>query len=211
MDIPTNAPVQCTDGPGGRSTYLIINPFTQTVTHLVVREKQFTHPERLVSIDQIAESTPDQIQLNCTRQELEAMPHFKEVEYIQVDEPFEGVAPNEYFMWPYVFPEPMPEYGTHYVPVTHELIPPDELAIRRGARVEATDGHIGHVNEFLIDPKTGHISHLVLREGHLWGEKEVTIPVSALKRIGEDVVYLQVDKERVEALPSIPLRRHRRK
>ena len=54
---------------------------------------------------------------------------------------------------------------------------------------------------------TGHISHLILMEGHLWGKKEVAIPVSAIDRIEEDTVYLKLDKEAVESLPSEPVRR----
>jgi hypothetical protein len=44
-------------------------------------------------------------------------------------------------------------------------------------------------------------------EGHLWGKKEVTIPVSAIDRIAEDTVYLKRDQKTVEALPSEPVRR----
>jgi hypothetical protein len=36
---------------------------------------------------------------------------------------------------------------------------------------------------FVVDPKTGHITHLVLREGHLWGQRDVAIPVNAIERI----------------------------
>jgi len=43
--------------------------------------------------------------------------------------------------------------------------------VRRGTRVEATDGHVGHVDEFVVNPENGHITHSVMREGHLWGKK----------------------------------------
>jgi sporulation protein YlmC with PRC-barrel domain len=79
--------------------------------------------------------------------------------------------------------------------------------VRRGARVEATDGHVGRVDEFLIDPESEHITHLVMREGHLWGQRDVTIPISKVDRMEEDTVYLKLDKGSVEALPTIPVRR----
>ena len=66
---------------------------------------------------------------------------------------------------------------------------------------------VGRVDEFLVDRETEHITHLVLREGHLWGQKDVTIPVSEIERIEEDTVYLKLDKEEIERLPSIPVRR----
>jgi hypothetical protein len=41
----------------------------------------------------------------------------------------------------------------------------------------------------------------------LWGQKDVTIPVSEIERIKEDHVYLKLDKRSIEALPAIPKRR----
>jgi 3-phosphoglycerate kinase len=79
-----------------------------------------------------------------------------------------------------------------------------ELAVRRGARVEATDGR---VDLFLVDPNSGHITHLCLRESHLRGEKVVCIPVSEIGEIKEKVVHLKVDKEAVASLPSVPVKR----
>jgi sporulation protein YlmC with PRC-barrel domain len=63
---------------------------------------------------------------------------------------------------------------------------------------------VGRVDEFLVDPENEHITHLVMREGHLWEQKEVTIPVSAIARVEEDAVYLKLDKASIEALPAVP-------
>jgi sporulation protein YlmC with PRC-barrel domain len=73
--------------------------------------------------------------------------------------------------------------------------------------VEATDGHVGRVDEFVVDAGTGHITHLVLREGHLWGQKDVSISISEIGRIEADVVYLKLDKAGIDALPTIPVQR----
>jgi hypothetical protein len=88
--------------------------------------------------------------------------------------------------------------------VEHERIPVGDLAVRRGARVEATDGSAGHIDGFLVDETSEHITHLVLSEGHLWGHKDVTVPVSSIDRIEEDVVYLKLDREGIAHLPMIP-------
>jgi sporulation protein YlmC with PRC-barrel domain len=199
MDIPINADVQCTDAPCGRSTCVIVNPTTQRVTHLVVKETQFPYDERLVPIDQVEEATSHLIRLHCASRELAEMEVFVKTEFVET--PIPDYIGGSYLAWPYVLPEPMA------VPIEHEHIPAGELAIRRGARVEAADGHVGRVDEFLVDPANGHITHLVLREGHLWGQKDVTIPVSQIERIEEDAVYLKLDKRSIEALPAIPIRR----
>ena len=73
--------------------------------------------------------------------------------------------------------------------------------------MRATDGRVGRVDVFLVDPESGHITHLRLREGHPWGEKQVCIPVSAIDHIKEKVVHLKIDKKTIEAMPSIPVKR----
>ena len=57
------------------------------------------------------------------------------------------------------------------------------------------------------DPGDGHITHLVLREGHFWDKKDVTIPVSEIDRLDEDEVFLKLDRRAIEKLPAIPVRR----
>jgi sporulation protein YlmC with PRC-barrel domain len=201
MDVPVNADVLCADGSCGHSTYVIINPTTWRVTDVVVKEKRFPYIERLVSLDQVAETGPNWVRLRCTKIELAAMDPFIELEFLPGSVPFVPYEADEYLTWPYVLPQGMA------VPLEHERIPPNELAVRRGAHVEAKDGRVGVIDEFLVDPTNGHITHLVLREGHLWGKKDVTIPVSQIDRIEEDTVYLRLSKLDIEALPAIPVRR----
>jgi sporulation protein YlmC with PRC-barrel domain len=83
-----------------------------------------------------------------------------------------------------------------------EAVPHGELAIHRGANVEATDGKIGHVGEFVVEPDSGHITHVVLKKGHLWRKREIAVPVSHVQQVIGDVVYLDLDKDAVKALPE---------
>ena len=70
--------------------------------------------------------------------------------------------------------------------------------------MRATGGRVGQVDEFVVDPESGYITHLALREGHLWGDEEVTIPVSEIVKIEEDVVHLKLNKEQVEVtIPEV--------
>jgi hypothetical protein len=57
--------------------------------------------------------------------------------------------------------------------VTWASIPPGEVEIRRGDHVQATDGHIGRVQGLVIDRRSGHVIHVLLQEGHLWGRRKV--------------------------------------
>jgi hypothetical protein len=201
MDIPVEAEVQCTDGPGGRSTYAILNPITRRVTHVVVKEKTFPGLERLVPVEMVAETSPNQIHLTCSQEELHGLEAFVETEFLPDEFPYANYGVNEFRLWPYILPD------DELVPLQHERVPPGELAVRRSSHVWATDGNVGQVDEFLVDRQTGYITHLVLREGHLWGQKDVTIPVSEIGQIDEDRVYLTLSKEEVANLPTIPVRR----
>jgi hypothetical protein len=198
MDISINAKVSCLDGPCGQSTRVILKPSTGKITHLVVSDESFPETEYLVPIDHVAESTPYQITLNCSIKELTKMPIFDRIEFIPSD--LAGFTGIQYMMWPYYAPP------AAYITLENEHIPANELAIRRGARVEAADGHVGRVDEFLIDPANDSITHLVMREGHFWGQKDVTIPVSEIDHYQENTVYLKLNKLAIEKLPSIPIR-----
>ena len=69
----------------------------------------------------------------------------------------------------------------------------------------------GSVDELLIGPADNCISHLILREGPLWGPKDITIPVEKIDRIEDGTVYLNISKSEVKSLPAVPIHRFWRK
>lgn len=202
MDIPINVDVLCAGELCGRSTYLVINPVNERVTHVVVAEKAFPNIERLVPVDHILASAPNSIQLRCSQEDLSGMEAFEETDFIDAGR-LESALPYDipYQVWPYSMYDAMP------IPLEHEHIPAGEVAIRRGTPVNATDGQVGRVDEFLVDPENDVITHLVLREGHIWGQRDITIPVSEIEKITEDAVQLKLDKKTLEKLPAIPVKR----
>ncbi len=201
MDIPLNADVHCSDGRFGRSTYVVLNPTTEKVTHMVVKEQSGSQIERLVPVSWIKETTPELILLNCTLEETAALDPFNQTDFVQRNVPHFASDPRLTLIWPYVVP------AKKIISEEYQTISPYELAVRRGTRVRATDGRIGHVDEFLVDPETGYITHLVLRKGLPWDKMQVTIPISQIDRIEANVVHLKLDRQSVEALPAIPVRR----
>ena len=66
MEIPIKARVQCTDGPGGEATHLVINPATMQVTRLVVKETKAPHVERLVPFKFVEDGDVSAIRLRCS-------------------------------------------------------------------------------------------------------------------------------------------------
>jgi hypothetical protein len=209
MEIPLNAQVECTDGVCGRSEYVLINPVVDQVTHLVVKEDSSPNTEYIVPVDVVSATVADTIRLSCSKAELEKMNPFIKTTFIEEKLPDRNFnypggmyGGGSYFYLPYVTSETMVQ-----VPVEHQQIPPGELAVQRGTRVEATDGYVGKVDEFVVNPENGHITHLVMREGHLWGQKDVIIPLSAMGEPREDTVFLKLDKHQIESLPTFPVHR----
>lgn len=191
MDIPIDAEVHCTDGPCGRSTHIILNPETSQVTHLVVREHSFT--QRLVPVEMVTESSPTRIQIRCSKDRLSQMAPFIQAEFVPM-----GVPSPAYMLWPASIME------SAVVTLEHEQVPAGEVAIDRGSRVEAVDGQAGRVDELLIDRVTGQVTHLVLREGHLWGQRDITIPVEMIDHIEAGIVFLKLKKDQIGNLPRTP-------
>jgi sporulation protein YlmC with PRC-barrel domain len=205
MDIPIDVEVFCTDGPGGHSSAIVLNPVTHEVTHFAIRTKGFLSDEYLVPVELIAESTPARIALSCNRAELAQCQPFEKTVLVGVDGTEPGAGTMDYALASAYVTMPGAEYPGPMITPTlqEEQIPEGEISIHPGASVEAIDGHVGHVQEFVIDPETGRVTHLVLREGHFWGKKDVTIPLEQIDRIEADVIYLKLDKAAVEHLPSV--------
>lgn len=198
--VPLDARVHCSDGSAGRLTCLILDPIREVVTQVVVYDGgRPIELERVVPVERIADTTHDSILLDCTRDELRELPTFDSVGYT----PREDDAGTRTFFWPFARPEAV------NLPLEHERVPLGELALRRGADIEATDGHMGKLGELLVDEE-GRITHFVLKEGHLWGRREVAVPVSMVEDAAEDLVRLRVDRSAVEELPAVPVKERAR-
>ncbi len=73
-----------------------------------------------------------------------------------------------------------------------------------GDRVHATDGEIGLVEGLVIDPGSHRVTHVLLQEGHLWGRKEVAIPIGAMTRV--DIgIRVNLSKQQVGDLPPVDI------
>ena len=209
MQIPLNAQVECTDGVCGRSVFVLIDPIVDQVTNLVVKEDSSPNTEYIVPVEFVTETIADTIRLSCSKAELEKMDPFIKTRFIQekVSEIYSRYGGGMYgygsmYYMPYAALD-----RTVYEKEEIQQVPPGELTVRRGTRVEATDGYVGKVDEFVVNPENGHITHLVMREGHLWGKKDVIIPLSAMGDTHGDTVFLKIDKQQIESLPTFPLKR----
>lgn len=195
MDMHLNAHVECLDGRIGRLENIILNPKTEKVTYLVVRGNDLQNTERLVPERLVKEASHDTVFLSISKKKFEGMKNFIQEEYI----------PSNITL--YMAEQAGWDMGTPAsVFVEHEAVPAGGLVVHKGAKVLATDGHAGKVDDFLVEKKTGRITHLILLEGHLWGKKDISVPVNQINRYEDGNIYLKIDKSGVEALPVIDMK-----
>jgi sporulation protein YlmC with PRC-barrel domain len=195
MDVPLDAKVICTDGSGGWSICSVLNPVSDRITHVVVKDEAYSILSRLVPVERILSSNPQEIRLSCTKAELAMMDVFSESEFIPYN------LSGTQFMLPYSIPV------VAGITLEHEKVPSGELALRRGSSVEARDGYVGTLDEFIVEPVEYRITHLVLRKGHLWDPRDVTIPVRQIDRIAGHTIYLKASKAEIGALPAVKVKR----
>jgi sporulation protein YlmC with PRC-barrel domain len=196
MDLPIQAQVECLDGRCGQSTCVLINPATQFVTHIVVEDKDDPAAQYLVPLDAIKLSTPHLIQLRCTIDELKKMPRFVRIDYERRSTPYPLYLYGSYLMGSSIMLE------DNLVPIPHLLVPEGELAVHQGAQVQAHDGHLGQLDEFLLDPTTEQIDYVVFHERHLWHQKALIVPASQIEQIKDDTIYLKINKQTIEQMQA---------
>lgn len=196
MDLPIQAQVECLDGVCGQSTCVLINPATQFVTHIVVEDTDKPEAQYLVPLAEIKLSMPHLIQLRCTIFELKKMARFVRIDYERRSTLYPLCWYEGYLGGPTMMLE------DNLVPILHPLVPEGELAVHQGTQVEARDGHLGQLDEFLLDPTTERIDYIVLHERHLWHHQALIVPASQIKQIKDDTIYLMSDRRAIERLQN---------
>jgi hypothetical protein len=178
--------VEATDGQCGQLTRLIVDPVSEALTHLVVEPGHHEYLARLVPVDLVVSVEDELIRLNCTTKEFEQLDSAEDISFLGADDPGVGGLG-------------MP-LGHHPKPMFSDHVPAGEVEIQHGDAVHARDGWIGAVQGLVIDPVDHHVTHVILQEGHLWGRKQVAIPIGAANRVGNEI-RVDLTKDEIEALP----------
>ncbi|MDB6122305.1 MAG: hypothetical protein JWQ71_1298 [Pedosphaera sp.] len=74
-----------------------------------------------------------------------------------------------------------------------------------GYGIQALDGEIGHVEDFLIDDENWAIRDLVVRTGHWWSGKNVLVPPSSIDRVSweESKVFVHLTRSEIKHEPEL--------
>ena len=201
------ADVRCADGICGKVTHVVVDPVKRAVTHLLVEPRHWPGLGRLVPLNLVDAATPKEVRLRCTRAEFDQLGFAEDTDFAPRTSPeqYSGYSAEQALMWPYYSPirgEDMPQTREDEPTGAHGSLPPGEVEVRRNKRVYATDGEIGRVEGLVIASGSHHVSHVLLQEGHLFGRREVAIPIGAVTGV-VDTVQLNISKQQVENLPAV--------
>ena len=211
--LTIGSPVTCSDGACGELRRVVVDPLAGTVTHLVVEPPHERGTGRLVPVGLLSSTVPELL-LTCSALELAALDRAEESQFLPASGGQWGFGEDQVLAWPYyglgaagsagqAFPGlDLEGLGAGPLLLVDDLLPIGEVAVRRGDRVHATDGDIGEVQGLVIDVTDRQVSHVLLREGHLWGKKTVAIPMSEVESV-DDGVRVRLDKSQVAGLPPV--------
>jgi sporulation protein YlmC with PRC-barrel domain len=224
--------VVCGDGACGELRRVVVNPVTRTLTHLVVEPRFQQGTGRLVPID-LVESAAHEVRLRCSLSEFHALEEAEEQHLLQGAPGQLGYGQGQTLSLPFfalgmgmrgmgiggmgmggmgmggmggmgMGGMGMRSMGMGPQMTTEDRVPDGEVEVRRGEHVHATDGSIGQIHGFVVDPTDHHVTHVLLDEGHMWGKKRVAIPISAVKDVTNGV-QLTLTKREVGDLPPVEL------
>jgi sporulation protein YlmC with PRC-barrel domain len=215
MRLELGCTVHCTDGPVGELADVVIDPTRRRVTHLVVEPHRRHRLARLVPAELAATETSAAIAIRCTSEDLREFPLAEAFAFLRVDEfplndpdwdvGIETVLAQPYYDYAGFEAGPFPLDPD--VEIACDRIPKGEVEIRRASEVVSSDGHrLGHVDGFVVD-RGDAVTHVVLERGHLFGRREVTVPIGAVAEVETDSVRLSLSKDEVGGLPSVPIDR----
>jgi sporulation protein YlmC with PRC-barrel domain len=206
------ADASCTDGACGQVSRIIVNPVTREVTHLAVGPKHQYGLGRLVPVD-LVDATTGQIRLRCALAEFQMLRPAQETESgPDLDPTGHGHpddAPNK-VNWAIVGGSVIMQPGGRGEPeapqqVTVDYVPEGEVEVHRELTVCATDDDIGQVQGLVVERGGHHVTHVLLREGHMRGRKEVAVPIGAVTKIGTLLIHLSLTKHQVKDLPPVDI------
>jgi sporulation protein YlmC with PRC-barrel domain len=218
MRLELGCTVRCSDGIFGELCDVVVDPRKRRVTHLIVDPPNGHADARLVPVGlaRPAETMQPEIALECTVAEVRDMEPVQEFAYLRVaefpvEEPEWAVGVQDVFALPYYDTlgsglQPV-DVDSQHVGLTYDRVPKGAVELRRASAVISEDGReVGHVDGFIVDGGD-YITHLVLQHGHLWGRREVTIPIRAVVRVENDEATLSLTADEVGELDQLPVRR----
>ncbi|GAB4433923.1 MAG: hypothetical protein OHK0015_23180 [Chloroflexi bacterium OHK40] len=204
MLLPIGAQVRCLDGAAGRLRFIVIDPDDSEVTDLIVERRALLHRDIVVPIGWVERTTEDAIFLNACLDDLNTLPEYNEVEFVQPDpsyRPLSGHRVEETRIW--IGSYETVSGGRPWILRQVRLgVDEGEVLVHRGLPVQASDHRsVGVVDHLVIDPASKRVTHLVVRHGWLWSREAHLVPLEQVAELNEYGVRLNLSVDAFEHLP----------
>jgi hypothetical protein len=208
MKLAFGGPVRGTEETLGSISDAVVDPGTRRITHLVVRDKP-DEIERLVPVDLLEPDGPG-VRFVPEPGRLAECPAVREVAYLQSGEfprpdDKSDIGVEDAVPIGDLTGSPFDGYGAGFATstaISYDRVPKGLVELRRSSDVEAVDGHrVGHLAALVVDGGWT-ITQVVLEHGHLWGTRDVAVPVVAVGTLETDLVRLTIGRHALTALPE---------
>lgn len=214
MRITLNQPVNSTDGPFGELGDVVVDPFTNVVTHLIVEPHRRHFQARLVPIG-LVEMGEKAITVQLDEQHLRSLRGVAESDYLPITEQIDlgdgwDVGVEHIVASPYA----SHEFDTgaaggmlfagelEYVSISYDRIPRGECEIRHESTVLSSDHEVvGVVAALMVDD--GHVDGIVVQTGVFGFRHRVAVPIGAVERVRTDQISLTLDNASFKRLPPL--------
>lgn len=185
---------------------VVVNPETKVITHIVVRMGSlFNKEDKIVPIELVTDTTEDLVVLEADVSTVESMPRFEEKQIVSEEQTLQQPSASENTQPAVISLVLDTTTNETYTTETVQNIPEGTVAMKEGAKVISADGeHVGNVERILADSAVAQITHLMISRGILTKEVKL-IPVKWVLKIGEENVYLNVNKDSLDGLNGILL------
>ena len=197
----------------GRVDRVVLNPKTKEVTDIVVRKGHLFAEDKTVPLRFVVSATENRVTLS-NMAKLDHLPTFKEIHYIPLNDAEVRAAsypsnlaaalfwnPPRHDMMGYPnglgYPYP-PQYRVE----ADQNLPEGTIALQENIKVFNSDNqNIGNVTRIYTEASDNRASHFLLSEGLVF-KHEKLIPVSWIREIQEDGLYLGVGNTTIDQLPE---------
>jgi len=212
--------IVATDGEVGKVDDFYFDDQSWTIRYLIASTGNwFAGKDVLLSPFAVtkADTPGEQINVNLTRKQIDSSPS------IAADKPVSSqreASYYDYYGYPYYWNGPYLWGPTHYpqLPVADQELVLAQRAQREvvgdphlrsaakvtGYHIEATDGDIGHVEDFIVDTDTWEIRYIVVDTRNWWPGKKVLIAPRWIERMSWDdsKVYVNLSRESIRNGPE---------
>jgi hypothetical protein len=195
-----SANVQSSDGENaGKLHRVVIDPKTLDFTHIVVQSGLLVKTDHVIPAENLASTSPDQIVLTCSVEEIKEMPSLEIEDYSTVNEivthkqttdPLSGSVYGH------------PSIEPSLVKEIKRTIPDHLVAVKESAEVIANnDAPVARIEGVHVE--SGKVLLYVISQGLLLKTMR-SFPAEWVEVLGEEQVHLNVGEHALEELPEYP-------